>query len=75
MTVLITCANVECTETVSQDVYLIPAGSEEQITMLLNGGFSPDAFQIAFIGFLVIWATGLGIGLILNLIKKMVSKI
>ena len=70
MTVLITCADEACTSTVSQDVYLIPAGYEDYINIFLNGGFSPEAFATSFTGFMLLWATGIGIGLILNLIKK-----
>jgi hypothetical protein len=70
MTVIYTCADAECTSTVAQDVYLIPAGYEEYIQLFLNGGFSPEAFQKALIGYLLIWVTGIGVGLILNLIKK-----
>jgi hypothetical protein len=70
MTILITCADETCSQTISQDVYLIPAGYEDYINIFLNGGFSPEAFGTTFVGFLLIWATGIGIGLILNLIKK-----
>lgn len=61
-----TCASFAVVE----DVYLLPAESAGMVELLLNGGFSPEAFGIAFSGILGLWATGLAIGFIASTIRK-----
>jgi hypothetical protein len=39
--------------------------------MLLNGGFEPEAFSIAFVGMLLVWAVGLGVGLIVARVRQL----
>lgn len=53
-----------------QDVYLMPTSVEGYIDLILNGGFSGEAFTLAFTGSLLIWATGLGVGLIASQVRK-----
>ena len=53
-----------------QDVYLLPIGVEGYIDLILNGGFSEEAFSLAFVGTLLVWATGLGLGLIISQVRK-----
>lgn len=53
-----------------QDVYLLPGTVEAQIDLIVNGGFSGEAFTLAFTGSLLVWATGLGIGLIISQVRK-----
>jgi hypothetical protein len=60
-----------CTEVaLVQEVYLLPESVEAQVSLIINGGFSPEAFTLAFTGSLLIWATGLGIGLIVSQVRK-----
>lgn len=54
----------------AQGVYLFPESVEAQIDLIVNGGFSGEAFSLAFVGSLLVWATGLGIGLIVSQIRK-----
>jgi hypothetical protein len=42
-----------------------------QTEMLINGGFSQEAFLIGFSGVLTLWAAGLGAGLIVGVIRKL----
>lgn len=58
-------------------VPLSPCPEESQVLvaswlsdLILNGGFDPDSFGVAFGGALVLWATGLAIGLIVAQIRK-----
>lgn len=39
--------------------------------LLITGGFHPDTFALAFGGLLTLWATGLGIGLVIAQIRKL----
>jgi hypothetical protein len=70
MAIIYTCLDAACTSTVASDVFLIPSEHAAQIDLLVQGGFSEEAFGVAFGGMLLLWVTGLGIGFILNLIKK-----
>lgn len=54
-----------------QDAYLIPAGEQELINLLITGGFSPEAFGLAFTGMLVLFAAGAGTGIIIAQIRKL----
>lgn len=55
---------------VVEDVYLLPADAAGMVELLLNGGFDPEAFGIAFSGILGLWATGLAIGFIASNVRK-----
>lgn len=44
--------------------------SSGQLDLLLQGGFDGGAFQIAFVGILLIFASGLAVGVVVNIIRK-----
>jgi hypothetical protein len=41
-----------------------------QIELLLNGGWNQDAFNLAFMGVLSLWVTGLTVGIIIAQVRK-----
>lgn len=61
-----------CTGTITySDVYLLPPDSAAMLELLLAGGFDAEVAAIGFLGIVSLWATGLGAGLIVNLIRKL----
>lgn len=60
-----------CSAEAWQDAYIIPAGQEEVINLLLTGGFSGDAFGLAFVGSLSLFAVGAGVGIIIAQIRRL----
>lgn len=39
--------------------------------LLINGGFDAGSFEVAFVGVLLLWVTGFGIGLIIGQVRKL----
>jgi hypothetical protein len=53
------------------EVYLIPASQQELLELMSTGGFSADAFGMAFAGYFGIWAAGATTGLIVSQLRKL----
>jgi hypothetical protein len=53
------------------DSYVVFTVSEfESINLLLNGGFSAEAFSIGFGGIVSLWIIGLTSGIIISIMRK-----
>jgi hypothetical protein len=52
------------------DAYVVPPEQAAAIELLVQGGWDKDAYQIGFGGTLLMFAIGLGVGVIINLIRK-----
>lgn len=70
---VVTCAtshlegtNVVCDATTLTQAYLLDASVQPNLDLLLQGGFDPDVAQQGFLGMVLLWSVGLGIGLILR---------
>lgn len=59
-----------CNELAWQQAYLIPPEAAGYIDILVNGGFSPEAFGVGVAGVLGAWATGLITGWIASILRK-----
>jgi hypothetical protein len=57
--------------TLVPNVYLFSSDSVQQIDLLLNGGFDPQAFGIGFVGILSLFAIGLATGIVVSMLRKM----
>lgn len=62
---------VVCTAYEWQQTYLIPPEAAGYVDILVNGGFHPESFGIGFFGVMGVFATGLSIGWIASLLRKM----
>lgn len=53
------------------DSYVVFTASEiETINLILNGGFSAEAFNIGFGGIISLWIIGLTTGIIISMMRK-----
>ncbi|EIU3499474.1 hypothetical protein L4P89_004343 [Pseudomonas aeruginosa] len=59
-----------CRELAWQQAYLIPSEAAGYVDILVNGGFSPEAFGIGAAGVLGSFVTGLLIGWVASLLRK-----
>ncbi|HFH2852844.1 TPA: hypothetical protein ACGJSG_006538, partial [Pseudomonas aeruginosa] len=59
-----------CRELAWQQAYLIPPEAAGYVDILVNGGFSPEAFGIGAAGVLGSFVTGLLIGWVASLLRK-----
>jgi hypothetical protein len=57
--------------TLVPNVYLFSSDSIQQIDLLLNGGFDPQAFGVGFVGFMSLFAIGLATGLVVSQLRKL----
>lgn len=62
------------------EVQITPCPLEQQVwlesahlELLLNGGFDQQSFEVAFMGILALWATGVGFGFIIAQVRRMRS--
>lgn len=44
--------------------------SQDVLNLLLTGGFSPEAMELGFLGVMLMFATGLAVGIVANLVRK-----
>jgi len=51
--------------------YLLPPDSATQLGLLLGGGFDVQMAEIGFLGVITLFATGLAVGTIISVIKKL----
>lgn len=56
---------------VVENVYLFNANQVAEIDLLLNGGFSREAFAYGFGGVLTLFVMGLGVGIVVGMMRKM----
>ncbi|MFA7239877.1 MAG: hypothetical protein WC091_07170 [Sulfuricellaceae bacterium] len=54
----------------SASVFDTLVDSQDVLNLLLTGGFSSEAAELGFYGVLLMFATGLAIGIIANLVRK-----
>lgn len=54
----------------SQTTLDLLVDNQVALNLLLTGGFDSATAELGFVGVLLIWAVGLGIGLIANLVRK-----
>lgn len=52
------------------DAYIIPATAQATIDLLLTGGFDEGSFEVGFMGLVLLWVTGLGIGFVISHIRR-----
>ena len=64
-------ASVSCSSFEWIQGYVLPPSAESQLELLLQGGFSPELFQLGFLGTVLLFATGFGVGLIIAQLRKL----
>ena len=62
--------NISCSASVWVESYVFPPETAASIDLLLGGGFSEEAFSLGFAAMCVLFAVGLGIGLVLSQLRK-----
>ncbi|WP_207388833.1 hypothetical protein [Stutzerimonas kirkiae] len=60
-----------CTQLGWQQAYLIPPEASGYMDLLVTGGFSPEGFGIGFAGVLSVFVSGLAVGWVASLLRKM----
>lgn len=60
-----------CDSTKLVESALLPPHANDQISLLLNGGFSIEAAEIGFLGVMSLWVAGVTVGLIISQIRKL----
>lgn len=63
--------SITCNQMGYQESYLMPPEAMELSTLIMNGGVDLDALSIGFMGIIALWATGLTVGLIISMIRKL----
>jgi len=61
---------MQCQHIEWRSAYLIPPEAAGYVDILVNGGFSPEAFGIGVAGVLGVFATGLIVGWFASLLRK-----
>lgn len=51
--------------------YVLPPEAGEQLDLLIQGGFSTELFQVGFVGTLMLFAIGFGVGLVISQLRKL----
>lgn len=75
MALIQTCESLDtgnqCVNPSYVDAYLLPPDSAPMLELLLAGGFNEDAAMAGFLGVFTLFAAGLAVGIIVNLIRKL----
>lgn len=77
MSNVLTCTNWNSTTnecesfSIVQNVYLFDLSQAPMIDLILNGGFDPEAFGVAFSGILALFAAGAATGIIISQVRKL----
>ena len=73
---VVVCADVDpsngsCIGETTYMAYLLPPEAGPQSEMFLTGGFDSEVAALGFTAMLTLWVAGFGIGLIINVVRKM----
>lgn len=61
---------VSCSSEQYVETYLFSTAESAELNLISTGGLDVEAFSLFFVGTLLVFATGLGVGLILSQIRK-----
>lgn len=64
------CVDQLCEVTEIQAVHLLPPEASTFTDLLVNGGFDPELARLGFVGVMLLWASGLAVGLIISHLRK-----
>ncbi|HCA1452958.1 TPA: hypothetical protein MNK97_005285 [Klebsiella pneumoniae] len=62
--------SLNCTQQAWAQAYVVPPEAAAQIELLIQGGFDSETFLEFFGGTLLMFAVGLGVGLVISMIRK-----
>jgi hypothetical protein len=65
------CTDAECTSTELVEAYLIAPEDQPALDLLIQTDFQPELAQTGFLGVLLLFVTGFGVGLIIKLLNKL----